>query len=981
MISKTLGHYRVLEKIGQGGMGEVFLADDTSLHRKVALKFLPAEMQQDATARKRFLREAQSVAALDHPYICSIHEVRESDGKDFIVMEYVDGQTLRDKLAQGPLPIEEALKIASEVAEALEAAHGKGIVHRDIKPANIMLTKTGHAKVMDFGLAKQLIPSGGIESQEQTITALTRNESTVGTLAYMSPEQLRGETVDPGSDVFSFGIVLYELLAGVHPFKRQTGAETISTILTAPPQPLDQLRPDVPSEAKRIITRALEKRPQVRYSSAGEMLKDLRAYQESLRIPEAEPLSFKALLRRARKPHIAIPALLAFLAIGFLGLWFFNRQARIRRAREELLPKIDQLVEAGWENYVAAYKLAVEAEKHLPQDPRLAEFLKKTSVRISIKIEPPGAKIYMKEYSAPESEWNYLGVSPVDKVRLPVGLFRWKMEKEGHETIIAVAPTVNDFFNGVPYDIVRTLDEKGSIPVGMARVKGEAEIGDFFIDQYEVTNKQFKEFVDSGGYQKKEHWKQRFIKDGKQLIWEEALKDFVDQTGQPGPATWEAGDYPEGQADYPVSGVSWHEAAAYAESMGKSLPTVSHWGVARGEYTPFVQGLFYSFLAPLSNFKGKGPAPVGSNPGMTPYGTYDMAGNVREWCWNEAPKGRIIRGGAWNDATYLFKDLSQAPPFDRSPRNGFRCALYPDPDKIPKPAFELTKLDEVPDFYKMKPVSDSVFQVYKEQFLYDKTDLNARVEWRNDSSKDWIQEKITFNAAYENERVIAYLFLPRKSIPPYQTVIYHPGAGTWEQKSSKDLDKYEEFDLHLSFIVKRGRAVLFPIYKGTFERGPFVPSAVSPRQFLDLAVKNFKDFKRSIDYLETRPDIDSKKLAYVGFSLGGWWGAVIPAIEDRLKASILYVGALDLGVLGLNLRPEISQINYVTRVKIPTLMLNGKYDMIYPYETKAKPMFDLLGTPKDQKVQKLYETDHYIPRNKLIKETLAWLDRYLGPVK
>jgi hypothetical protein len=258
-------------------------------------------------------------------------------------------------------------------------------------------------------------------------------------------------------------------------------------------------------------------------------------------------------------------------------------------------------------------------------------------------------------------------------------------------------------------------------------------------------------------------------------------------------------------------------------------------------------------------------------------GAYDMAGNVREWCWNESPKGRIVRGAAWNDATYLFGDLSQASPFDRSPRNGFRCAFYPDLGKIPKSAFELVKAGEVPDFYKMKPVSDPVFQVCKEEFSYDKTDLKARVEWRNESSKGWIQEKITFNAAYDNERVIAYLFLPKKSPPPHQTVIYFPGAGAIDERSSQDLDKYGGFEFY--------------------------------------------------------------------------------------------------GI------PAIDQITYVTRVRIPTLMLNGRYDLHYPYQTTVKPMFDLLGTPKGEKVLKLYETGHYIPRNELIKETLAWLDRYLGPVK
>ena len=188
------------------------------------------------------------------------------------------------------------------------------------------------------------------------------------------------------------------------------------------------------------------------------------------------------------------------------------------------------------------------------------------------------------------------------------------------------------------------------------------ELDHFYIDTYEVTNRQFKAFVDGGGYQKKEHWKQKFIKDGKELTWEEALRGFVDQSGQPGPATWEAGDYAEGQADYPVSGVSWYEAAAYADFAGKSLPTDQLTGISPGEHERISLRVTSSVsVAPMCNFKGKGPAPVGSNPGMTAFGAYDMAGNVREWCWNETPKGRVIRGGAWNDATYLFGGIESSP--------------------------------------------------------------------------------------------------------------------------------------------------------------------------------------------------------------------------------------------------------------------------------------------------------------------------------
>jgi len=324
LIGRTIAHYRIVEKIGQGGMGEVFLADDTSLQRKVALKFLPPEMQQDPVAHKRFLREAHSAAALDHPYICGIHEVGEVEGKDFIVMEYVDGQTLKDRLAKGPLPLKEAIQTAGEVAEALEEAHAKRMIHRDMKPANIMLTRKGHAKVMDFGLAKQLIPPGGIESREGSVTELTRSGMTLGTLAYMSPEQLRGETVDPRSDIFSFGVVLYEMLAGIHPFKKETGMDTASAILRDVPQPLGELRPGTPGLLQHIVRKMLAKDPRGRYSSIHEVQTDLKELEEeSDRPAPAQPRRLKAWYWIAATALVAVGA----------GIWtyfeFFPRQAAL----------------------------------------------------------------------------------------------------------------------------------------------------------------------------------------------------------------------------------------------------------------------------------------------------------------------------------------------------------------------------------------------------------------------------------------------------------------------------------------------------------------------------------------------------------------------------------------------------------------------------------------------------------------------------
>jgi dienelactone hydrolase len=235
-------------------------------------------------------------------------------------------------------------------------------------------------------------------------------------------------------------------------------------------------------------------------------------------------------------------------------------------------------------------------------------------------------------------------------------------------------------------------------------------------------------------------------------------------------------------------------------------------------------------------------------------------------------------------------------------------------------------------------------------------------------------EKISFNAAYEDERMIAYLFLPENASPPFQTLIFFPGTGA---RFEKDISKSIETIWLIDYLVKSGRAVMCPAYIGTFDRiDNQNPADWSRHQFIERAIKVVKDFRRSVDYLETRPDIDMDKLGYYGFSWGGMMGGIIPAVEERLKVNIIIVGGL-----GRADYPEIDQINYLPRVKIPTLMLSGKYDYTFPYDKVVLPFFNLLGTPDKNKRHVVYETDHYVPKNEMIKETLTWLDRYLGPVK
>jgi len=269
VIGKTFHHYTIVKKLGEGGMGLVYLADDTSLDRKVALKFLPESLQQDPTARKLFLREAKSAAALDHPFICNIFQVGEEDGTVFIAMEYVQGETLKDVMIDGPIPLNETIRIAAEIAEAMEKAHQEGIIHRDLKPSNIMLTPEGHVKVMDFGLAKQVVTIEQGEGADLTVS--------LGTPGYMSPEQLRGERLNTRSDLFSFGILLFEMLTGTHPFKREQPFATALAILSDPPPQLDEYLSDPPKPLIAILEKTLRKDSDQRFSSTSELREGLFA--------------------------------------------------------------------------------------------------------------------------------------------------------------------------------------------------------------------------------------------------------------------------------------------------------------------------------------------------------------------------------------------------------------------------------------------------------------------------------------------------------------------------------------------------------------------------------------------------------------------------------------------------------------------------------------------------------------------------------
>lgn len=968
MAIEIISHYRIERKLGAGGMGEVYLARDSALDRLVALKILPAEFVSDPDRLHRFIREAKAASAVNHPNVAHIYEIGEEKGTHFIAMEFVEGESLAARMQRTPIASTEVVNIALQTMEALGEAHEKGVIHRDIKPQNIMISASGRVKLVDFGLAR-------IEHGEQSMTSFLSTASqtelgtVIGTLPYMSPEQLLGQKVDRRSDFFSFGIVLYQMATRELPFQGNTAPELADAILHRTPESVHDLNQEFPAALAKTISKMLSKEPAERHDNAGEILAELK------RLPiQKESPSFSALIH---KPLVMVPVVLILLGLIASVFWFMNRNAKIRWGREEALPQMTRLADEG--KFKEAVQIGTEAERYIPDDAILKTLWVQISSLFTIHTDPPNADVFFKEYNSTNENWKLAGKTPIEKLRLPKGYYRLKIVKPGFPEILTVLP--RGYWEQQQVTASYSLEKYKDNPGGMVRIPGNRTDSfggvdldvklvddDFWMDQHEVSNKDFEKFVENGGYQNKKYWKVPFMMDGRTLSFEEAMTHFRDAAGRPGPMEWEVGQFPQDQGDYPVTGISWYEAAAYSEFAGKSLPTIYHWYLASGGGINFM-------LIPVSNFGGRGPHPVGNSKAMGPYGTVDMAGNVSEWCWNESVHGtRYILGGSYADPVYMFTELNQRPAFFRDKTIGFRTVKY-----LPETSLSTyvgPYAEVMRDYKNEKPVDDKVFAALKTLYDYEKKDLNTKKESAEDQGSA-IKEKVTFNAAYGNERMIAYVFLPKNISPPYQAIVYFPGSGA-QFFSDSGSWMARGFAQYGDFLIRSGRAFVYPVYKGTFERGGGPGSEeMSGDQEREWRVQYVKDFRRTMDYLETRGDIDMNKVGYFGSSWGGRVGSIIGAVEDRVHLMILEHGGFPSGPHPM----EQDEINFAPHVHVPVLMINGSFDHVFPPETSQKPMFAALGTVQNDKMHFVFPGGHTTPRKEIIKVVLDWLDKYFGPPK
>jgi len=682
--------------------------------------------------------------------------------------------------------------------------------------------------------------------------------------------------------------------------------------------------------------------------------------------------------RSFKLSYLLVPGILLILAVSTTLLFRIQKRKQIKFALDVTLPALQANLEQdprpdGVKNWDIHRELT-KLREMIKENPTLDKTWYDRIVTLSIVSDPPGARVFATAYAKPDTVWQFLGHTPLNQIDFSRGVSRIRLELEGRQIqydVLNTEPTRTFKEDSLFYRLLYPDDS----PENMVYVPGNEITGygtygvpdrrfeSFWVDRYEVTNQEYKAFVDAGAYKKPEYWNFPFVFNGDTLDFSEAMQKFKDETGRSGPAHWELGDIPEGLDELPVVGVSWYEAAAYAEFKKKALPTIFHW------YFLSV-ALASEEIVKFGNFHGEGLNKAGSNNSLTRYGTFDLAGNASEWIYNPSGANRFVNGGNYLEPSYFYNSFLQISPWTRNNLLGFRCLKYVDGE----PADNL--LDNIGaqkrDYAHLEPVSDAVFQIYKGLLEVPDNQLDP-VVLSADTTEDWVLEKIVLQVPYDEPKPFKiHLYLPVNQKPPYQTVLYFPGLGSHQSNTENNM----RIEGRVAYFIRSGRALIWPQYYATHGRGE---TNIKKLELWKQTYKNIiADVNITLDYLESHEDFDPNKVAFYGSSWGGAVAPYILAVEDRIQLGMLKL----FGIPSLEKYrfKEFDQLDYVPRIKIPMLLLGGKYDPDCTME-QQQAFYDFLGTPKTDVKWLTYETTHWVPRKDLINETLSWLDHYFGPVQ
>ena len=648
-----------------------------------------------------------------------------------------------------------------------------------------------------------------------------------------------------------------------------------------------------------------------------------------------------------------------------------------------MLPQVQDFISK--DDNVAAWLTSSRINSFAPFFSTISGEDENISALANIRTQQDGVSVSWKAYGQVD-DWRFLGKTPLKPTRLPRGILKFKLEKEGYETTYFSSSNPSLKFYNSPFDPGWNLEPinlqpQGSVPNGMIYIQGgnfvpaltgsgvdPVFLHPFYIDKFEVTNKDYKEFLDAGGYSNSQYWVEMdFIKDGIALSFEEAKKMMVDSTGMTGPAGWEVGTYLQGTENYPVTGISWYEALAFARYKGNILPPMYHWAKAAFPPDEIVSPISPKLLK-RANFSKEKITNVGQGEGA--YGTFDMAGNAKEWVWNIFGGRGLTLGGAFDEPTYLASQTAPEPRMNRSLKNGFRTVRLINPRDL-NPFGDPIETQAPRDLSYYKPMSEEVFNVYARSYQVSSSRPKHTEVYIDDSHPVWIKEKISLDVGYNNETMDVLIFKPKNSFGPSSPVIIHPGANYYT--TPPEIDDVNPGEFSLDFLIKSGKTLVWPAWKGSLNRMPENRSSNEDtlRQFRSQFIAWVDDTDKTLDYLETRSDIDSNNIFYLGMSYGALFNTHTLLFEDRYKGAILYVG----GAFP-TYPPLVDGINHLPRIKTPFLMLNGEQDYLVP-KSAANFFFQSTGTPSEDKKIIFYDSGHWpLPRNQMIKETLSFIDQY-----